>query len=451
MRRLALWSSLFMALVWIGVGPRPADNAPYDGRDFQASTQQRLIDKAPALVEGDLKIGVAETDITPSIGHPLAGYGGRHPKASTAIDHPVYVRALTLSVDGQQVTILTADLLLINQKMAEAIYQRSGLKRAQLYITASHTHSGPGGWGERFIEELIFGEFDADYFEQLVDQFTATIQQSQQNLEPAELAVLQLEVAGSQLNRFADELPTHDPITALLFRAIDSQVDAPPEVIFTIFGAHPTILSVKTHTLSGDYPAQLNRRLKRLTGANMALFAAGSVGDAKPVKPPGETAIERAAKYGNQLAEQLASKIPTAVYQQQIALGTIDLIVDMPPIRYPISEAWTLGPLISGLFGDDESRLQGLRIGPLLLLGFPGDYAGHLATELFVAIKRQTQSPLLIATTSFNGNFDGYFVSHQVYESFDRAETRGLNFFGPWGGEYLNSIALEISKRLVRE
>ncbi len=449
MRRVALWFSLIVAVVWIGVGPRPADNSAPEGSDYQTATLQRLSAIPSTLVKGALLMGVAETDITPSIGHPLAGYGGRQPKTSNAIDQPVFARALTLSVAGRQVTILTADILLINEEMAEAIYQRSGLRRDQLYLTASHTHSGPGGWGEGLLEELIIGEFDADYFDHLTTQLTETIQRSQQDLKPTELAVVQVNMVASQHNRLDTAEPTNDHMTALLFRDLGSDLETWPRIVFTIFGAHPTILGLKTDKISGDYPAHLTTHLKSRLRAEMVLFASGSVGDAKAVKPEGDTAFERAANYGRGLAQRLVMELPLAEYQQEVTLGSLHLLVDMPSIRFPISEGWTLGPLVSALFGDDQSSLQALRIGPLLLFGFPGDYSGHLAMSLFNAIQQRNQQSLLLATTSFNGHFDGYFVSHRWFESVGRAETRGMNFFGPWGGEYLNSLAVEMADQLV--
>ena len=444
LKRFTLWFGVLITVLWVGVGPRFAENSSPDGSDYQTATLQRLSKVKPILVDGPLQIGMAEVDITPPIGHPLAGFGGRRPKASSGIDKPVFARALTLSVAGQIVTILTADLLLIDRMMAETIYERTGLNRNQLFFTSSHTHSGPGGWGEGLVETLIIGEFDADYFDQLADQLTVVVQRSQQNLQPAELAVLQSEVTGRQRNRLDREQPTNNRMTSLLLRDAGSMASAPPQAILTIFGAHPTILGAKTHKISGDYPSSFTSHLKQLSGANMVLFASGSVGDATPVRPDGKDPFERAEKYGRAVAEELVKNIPQAEYQQQITLGSLHLPVDMPPIRYPISRDWTLGPLVSGLFGDNKSWLKGLRIGPLLLFGFPGDYAGHLATQLSEAI----QAPLITATTSFNGNFNGYLVSRHWFNTLERYETREMNFFGPWGGEYLNDLALKMVGQL---
>ena len=445
LKRLALGLGVVLAVLWAGVGPRLADNSSPEESEYQKATLQRLSKIAPSLVKGALRIGLAETDITPPAGHPLAGFGGRFPKASAEIDSPVFARALTLSVAGKQVTILTAELLLINRMMAEAIYQRTGLNRDQLFFTASHTHSGPGGWGDGLVDELILGEFDADYFERLADQLASTVLSSQHSLQSAELAVLQMEMKGSQRNRLDRAQPAaNERITALLFRDPDRDPKDPPIAIFTIFGAHPTILGQKTYKLSGDYPAELTSHLKRLSKADMVLFASGSVGDAGPVKPAGKDPFERARAYGRGLAEQLALNLPQAEYRPQITLGSLHLPVDMPPIRYPISRDWTLGPWVSGLFGDNQSWLKGLRIGPLLLFGFPGDYAGHLATEL----SGQIQPAFLTATTSFNGNFNGYLISRNWFNTIDSYESREMNFFGPWGGEYLNDLALKMSEHL---
>ena len=447
----ALYFSIIVAFLWVGVGPRPADNSSPDGSDYQASTLQRLSTMQPTLANGPLRIGLAESDITPPIGLPLAGFSARYPKASDGVDTPLFARALTLSVADRRVTILTVEILLLDRKMTEAIYQRTGLTGEQLFFTASHTHNSSGGWGEGLIEELTLGAFDAGYFNRLANQLAATVQRSRQTLQPAELAVLQREMPGSQHNRLDRAQPTNDRMTALLLRAVGSEVAEPPMAILTFFGAHPTILGAKTHKISGDYPGYLVSHLKALSGAGMVLFAAGSVGDATPVRPDGKDYFERAEKYGRGLAEQLAMSILQAEYRQQVTLGSLHLPVDMPPIRYPISRDWTLGPLVSGLFGDNKSWLKGLRIGPLLLFGFPGDYAGHLATQLSEAVRQQTQLPVITATTSFNGDFKGYLVSRHWFETLDTYETRDVNFFGPWGGEYLNDLALKMAKRLLQE
>lgn len=448
-RKAGLWLGIVIAALWAGVGPHPADNSPPSENDYHRTTLQRLTAMPMTAASGLLQIGLAEQDITPAIGHPLAGYGARNPKAAQGIDTPLFARALTLSVADKSVTILTADILLINKKMAEAIYSRSGLSRDQLYITATHTHSGPGGWGDGLLEALILGAYDAAYFDKLAQRLTETVLHSRTELRPAEFAQVQAVVPASQKNRLDSEQPTNDVLSALLFRTPGSGAGQPPLAILTTFGAHPTILNSRTHKLSGDYPAYMMARLKQQTGAGMVLFASGSVGDASPVKPSAEDRIEQARLYGETLADHLARHLKTARFQQQITLASLHLPVEMPKIRFPLGRDWTLGPMVTRLLGDEQGWLSGLRIGSVLLFGFPGDYAGHLAMRLADQVQRLTAKPVDTVTTSFNGDFKGYLVSRHWFETLDTYETRDMNYFGPWGGEYLNEMALAMAERLL--
>jgi len=73
-----------------------------------------------------------------------------------------------------------------------------------------------------------------------------------------------------------------------------------------------------------------------------------------------------------------------------------------------------------------------------VLVGFPGDYSGHLADSLASTVG---PTGLSAVATSFDGDFKGYLVSGEVFRRRSCYETRWMSFFGPWAGDYLTDLA----------
>ncbi len=444
-KRFALIALLVLLVLWMAVGPRPVDNGNYLVSDYYLAARQALVDEPVLRAQGDLRVGSAERDISPPSGHPLAGFGARRPKAAEGVDAPCYARALTLAVGDQQVTVLTADLLLVNEQLLQAVYQRTGLQPAQLYVTASHTHSGPGGYGDTLLEGLIYGRFDADYFEFLASRLAEVVLASRQSLQPAEYALLAQDLPGWQRNRLESGAPNLDRFSLLMFRSLG---DRRPLALLAVFGAHATVQGARTHRLGPDYPGYLVARLRQLIRAETVLFAAGAVGDAGPDKPQGKDPFEQAHRYGSGLADAALAHIPPIQWHRQLLLASISLPVTLARPRVLINTDWGLGPVVTHLLGGRETRLSALRLGNTYLLGFPGDYAGHLARRLETALQDQAGPEARLVATSFSGGYKGYFVSHEWFLRAEGYETRRMNFFGPWTGDYLNDIALGMAARL---
>jgi neutral ceramidase len=447
MRRISIRIAVPLLLIWLALGPLPADNTPYKQTGYYTNTLARLHDLSPLQAVGPLAIGFAEADISPPAGHPLAGFGGRKPKAATGIDTPCFARALSLSVAGKTVTLLSGDILLANQALVDAILQRSGLPHQQLYVTASHTHSGPGGHARGPIHEQVFGEFQQAYFDQLAAGLAQLVTRSRQTLQPAEFARFVKELPGRQQNRIDPQAATHDQLSLLLFR----QADASPArtlAILAVFGAHATVLGAGNRLVSADYPGHLVNRLKQHTRADTVLFAAGAVGDARPWGLRGNTPYQRANDYGKGLADAVLPDMATLTWQRRVTLAAINLPIDLPPVRIPLGSHWTLGPLLTRLVADRQGRMSALRLNDVLLTGFPVDYAGHLASDLRDRLQPLTHRPLVSVATSFSGGYKGYLVSSDWYFRTSTYETRNVNFFGPWAGDYLNDLALKMASRL---
>ena len=95
-----------------------------------------------------LRAGVGKADITPRTGYYLGGWtradrvaGGQHTR--------LFSRALVLERDGRKMALVQIDLFMIPagmvQHIGEALATR-GFSERNILISASHTHSGPGGY-----------------------------------------------------------------------------------------------------------------------------------------------------------------------------------------------------------------------------------------------------------------------------------------------------------------
>ena len=161
---------------------------------------------APANAEAaGLRAGVGKADITPQTGYYLGGWtradrtaGGQHTR--------LFSRALVLERDGRKVALVQVDLFMVPagmvQHIGEALAAR-GFSERNILISASHTHSGPGGYAnfptlntaapslETATDPLSFfrlfnpGPADRQLYTFLVRQITAAIARADADLGPA--------------------------------------------------------------------------------------------------------------------------------------------------------------------------------------------------------------------------------------------------------------------------
>lgn len=430
----------------IVIGPWPADNSPFVASSYQRKSLDCLQTASVARACGaPLYVGVATKDISPPEGHPLAGFLRPQGKGYHGIHSRCYVRALTIRLHDVTATILTADLLLINAKLARAVLQRTGLSPEQVYFTASHTHSGPGGWGDHLLEKLIAGAYDPAYFDFLAAAMAEVVVRSRQELKEAELAFVSVQTAGRQQNR-VEPAPLDDRVMALVFRAPQpSSSEQPLLAMLVIFSAHAVVFDSDHNQLSADYPGEVMAHLRDRTGCPAVLFASGAVGEATVIRPRVPTAPEQARILGQLLANDVWSGMERAQFQRQAIVANLRLPVQLPGFRVSLTAAWRLSPFCTRWISDGVTHLHLLRVGPALLAGFPGDYSWRLADRLEHWCR---EHDLALIPTSFNGDYKGYFVTRATFEKVRHYETRTMNFFGPWGGEYLSDLALRMAEHM---
>lgn len=230
-----------------------------------------------------MKISTAIVDITPTKTVDLAGYGGRV-QPMTSVHDPLYVRVLYMRNDaGQRLFWIHTDLVALMHTFVddinEAMLVRYGLRREEVVISATHTHSAPCT-----IHLTNCGEVDPEYMEFL----RARVLEAAAKAVAAPAEEVEV-VAGTGTSNVAidrrhkarPEVEGHvDPRIGILgFRRKDGSWAA----ILATYGMHNTMLPYDSRIVSGDVAGFVQTGLeKSLPGNPLVLFTNGPCGNINP-------------------------------------------------------------------------------------------------------------------------------------------------------------------------
>src|SRR5437879_2837477 len=99
-----------------------------------------------------LKVGVAETDITPHVGSPMAGY--YHERLAEGTIDPLKAKAIVFRGSREQAAWVVCDIIGISADLSKEIRKRvnekTGIPVANMVVSATHTHTAPD-----YTKELV--------------------------------------------------------------------------------------------------------------------------------------------------------------------------------------------------------------------------------------------------------------------------------------------------------
>jgi len=284
--------------------------------------------------DAQLVAGTGRVKITPSLPMWLSGYAGRE-KPATEVLQDLWAKALVLE-DGakHRVVIVTTDLLgLSHQVSADVAYQVDslyGIKREQLLLNSSHTHSGPMVWP---CVDMIF-DFTLDeqrtvslYSQQLTANLVKVIGMAMADRAPAQVYSGKGE-AGFATNRRRQINPDgpvdHEvPVVKVMRPAATGGANGKTVAILFGYACHNTTLVDNNFLINGDYAGFAQAALEEENPGVTCMFLMGCGGDQNP-DPRGT--VELAKSHGRELAD---------------AVETVLKSGRMRPVRGPIKTAYT--------------------------------------------------------------------------------------------------------------
>jgi hypothetical protein len=305
----------------------------------------------PAVDAASFKAGVAKVVITPDYDMWMSGYASRD-RPSEGKVHDLHAKALALQDgEGNRCVLLTTDLIGLpgrfSEKVATIIEQETGLPRAAIMLTSSHTHSGPvlrddGLEGMYFLSDEQWERVDR-YMRELETKLVSVILSALDNLEPAQL-FMGKGTAGFAINRRQYNLDNisigHNPIGPVDHDVPTLKVvDANGKMKAVVFGyaCHNTTLSF--YQFCGDYAGYAQYDLEEQYPDALALFWTGCGADANP-NPRRELA--HAIAHGKELSKAVQTVLNSPMKEVKgpirMEFSQIDLPLTPAPTREKVEE-----------------------------------------------------------------------------------------------------------------
>src|SRR3954452_6433807 len=160
---------------------------------------------APAAADAKLRAGAGRADITPDTGHYLGGWT-RADRTAKGAQTRLFARTIVLQKGQRKLALVSVDLFMIPGGLVKQIgdgLAARGFSEQNILVSASHTHSGPGGYAnfptlntaapsiQTVGDPSTFTGFvnpqpaDPALYRFLHDQITASIVRADDDLAPA--------------------------------------------------------------------------------------------------------------------------------------------------------------------------------------------------------------------------------------------------------------------------
>lgn len=421
---------------------------PYFESEYYNKTISDLNNKKTEIsfTEDSLSAGFSKLSITPLVKDsdrerlsraervPIAGFGQAKTKWATGVHDSIFVRAVAIKAGNNLSVIMTADMLIMPPDLIDSVIvqlSKKGIKREQLFFTATHTHSGIGGWGYGLLARMMAGKGNPQIKEWLVLQMNNAVLTAITDLKPASIATGSRNIPAFIRNRLTGN-PDYDnnDLNYIIIRQKDGLTG-----IITSYGAHATTVGRKNTLLSADYPGYLVRKIEASENC-FAMFCGGSMASQAPAGN-GEQ-FDNARYIGESLADSLLSSMNNASLEDRITTSSLSLKISLPRYHMRMTRQIYLSTGLSrSLMAKPENvYLQALRINNLIWYFTPGDFSGEMALLQKRLLAGEGFSTMI---TGYNGNYVGYIIPSK-YFYMKHYEPVMMGWFGPYMGDYISEM-----------
>lgn len=268
---------------------------------------------------------------------------------------------------GHRVAFVSAEIDYVVTPVQQEVLRRLALKHGTDYndqnvvITGTHTHSGPGGYGEDILYNLTTFGFRQATYDALVDGIVRAVENADAGLAPGTVKINEGTLAGANVNRSLSAFQ-RDPAAdqAKFPGAVDQRMTVlrfeqagKPVGLLDFFATHGTSMRNDNHLISADnkgyaahlveagrYGADWSHR-----GQFVAAFAQTNAGDMSPnlrgggAQGPTDDQFENVRIIGKLQADKALQLFDSAT---EVLSGPIDVrgrYVDFSAV--PVSAAYT--------------------------------------------------------------------------------------------------------------
>lgn len=446
---------------------------------------------------GKLKAGFARVNINPMLNIGISGYFKLR-KADGILDD-LEINAVALQVDSEKALMISVDNLGIAQTLSKTfrdkISEATGVSAQAVYISATHTHTGPYLRDEGFEDELLEKEYAQFVTRRIVDV-------SRMALEDMESAKMGWGVGNAPNVAFIRRFRMKDgsvktnpgvnnPDILSPIGEVDERVSVvrfdrqgKENIVLVNFANHPDV--VGGNKISADWPGLLRKTVEKTIDNVKCIFFNGAQGDVNHVN------VHPTGGYLNDMFmdfDDVARGYKHALYIARVITGGVLQVYDkvkytetesLKFIQKPIKVASNMadpadlpkakrivklheegrddeigekGMMLTTVVAEArrmillkdgpaafDMLLSGIAVGPVAFVGIPGEPFNAIGRAL-----KDTDGFELIIPTCITNGYQGYFPTKDAYDE-GGYEARSSNFRSGTA-EYI----IEQGKQLLKE
>ena len=328
-----------------------------------------------------MKLGYAQSIITPSIERPvyLAGFGQN--RIAESIHDDLYARVLALSNGKTTMVLCALDLLGLFQNDVSDVIDRVKAEHpnTQIVIASTHTHHGPdtqGLWGP---DDKTRG-VDQVYLDDLKNKIFETVRLSLAlESQVTAFKTASVQVPGVAKNARDPEILDNE-LTVIQFLSSDQR----PLLTLMDFPCHPEVLWEENTHISSDYPGYLRQRVETQTEA-ACIFFSGALGGMMTPDVVDHT-FEEAQEMGLRLADAGMAALRKA---DGLAISDQDLRYKHLPFKAKLQNPLFKIAIRRGLLPDprdDRGQITAevnlIQVGDCWLVTVPGELLPKLGLQI---------------------------------------------------------------------
>ena len=297
-----------------------------------------LIMTAEVSNSAEFKAAVARTDITPPLDYKLWGYSDRPSGAKSVLD-PLFARVLVLDDGSNRLALVTLDLGRsfgppFRESLLERVKRSAGVH--QVFLMASHTHSGP-------VIDDAYPEGKIPPWEiEAKEKIAKAIEEASGRLVAARIGTgygqtyighnrryVQPDGTVKMLWRNATKIPTSpvDPTVGII-RVDDAS--GKPLAILVNYSCHPVVFGPDNLRYSADYPGAMAKYVEeKFDKSPICFFLQAAPGDINPYfdkTPLNEDADRIMKETGEQLGKEAV----------RVARGITTKTPEKPSLKYSL-------------------------------------------------------------------------------------------------------------------
>ncbi len=357
---------------------------------------------ASSSARAEMLAAAGKVDITPNIKTEktyLAGYGfmGRNP---IGVHDPLYARILIVSNKKETLAIVGLDLIGFFHNQVQDLRKLSGFDQPgkYLFVASTHDHSGPdtlGLWGPWPGVSGV----NSRYLQRIESAVAKKINELSQNLKPVRLSGLTKELPPNGLCRDSRDPVVIDPYFSIVH--VQSR-DQKTVANIVHWPCHAEVLNHANQFLTADFPGVLCDRMEKKSGGT-CVFINGPIGGLlTPEETKGKDGSwEENNRIGKAVADFALKNLPhlMPINASKISVSSQTILIPVQNSRYllflyslvfghklflkdgtPLKQSpyWIALKHAFHLLKPKESpwvksEVSLIRVGPLTILGIPGE------------------------------------------------------------------------------